>query len=408
MMPEDWSPEAIRSKIQQTLAEDPQDENRRLQQARREREKAARVANAHDRRISTLRQDLMTDVPANVIEARLTERGEAAGTTLAAQWTRKQIEERYRYAKEMLGEEVPDSGLRSVWQKHVDGLHLPLREKVRYEAESVGQQLDDEALNDAEARRKIASLGDGIRGLSYTQIDRYIEIAKQNGHWPLPELHTGPGSRPMPRGYGESDFIKACNSPLRSASATGQDLHALDASADVAAKRPQYTLFPKVRPIHQIAAEAGVARRQPTMADVAARPTEMDARDAINVPTSGRTTGFRARIKALLRPLLDHLPGLSRSAPAEPRDATVGHRANDRRDGTAVLHLREQARPTSQGADRSDPQDDGIRSATLSARAERSRPRTTSEHVTQDPGSSARTGLINARVREERTASFSL
>ncbi|CUX65467.1 hypothetical protein AGR4C_pa50026 [Agrobacterium tumefaciens str. Kerr 14] len=233
MNEQDWSEAFIAEKIAQmrrAVEMDPLDEQRDLAAQRAKQEKRVRIADALPGKIAALEQSLKRDVPDSFIDERIAARRTAQGEIesnqrrLPAQVDRKRVEERLRFAQEML-EVAFDSELvqrqfafrmpRAEWDRHVSSLNLSFRERVRYEAEAEGRLLDEQALNEEEARRNAYRLGDGLHAATPATIDKYIATAKKSGIWPLPELHTGPGSRPTPPDYLESDFMSACEARSR-------------------------------------------------------------------------------------------------------------------------------------------------------------------------------------------------
>lgn len=231
---EDWSPEGVKRlmrSMDSSLRKDPLEVEREAAARRQEQAKAERIAAALPGRLREQEQFLKRNVPDDLIDGRLARRREAQGITegpesrLPAQVDKDRVEERLRFAKDQLADrsgselvrrDVDTLALRAEWQRHVDGLNLSFRERVRYEAEAEGRQLTGSELSHEEAVRNAHNMwSEGVRGPSYTEIDRHVALAKENGTWPPPELHTGPGSkpRPHPQIYTYEQFKRYCANP---------------------------------------------------------------------------------------------------------------------------------------------------------------------------------------------------
>ena len=203
------------------------------------------------------------------------------------------MEERLRFAKDQLADrfgselvnrDVDTLALRAEWQRHVDGLNLRFRQRVRYEAEAEGRQLTGSELSHEEAARNAHTMwSEGMHGPSYTEIDRYVALAKENGTWPPPELHTGPGSkpRPHPQIYSYERFKQYCANPAHHYNANAGHI----GSSSVVDERVENPVAPiRRRP----------PRRQPqfhmeTLASSGAQPRTMprDVNDHDGIPLYG-------------------------------------------------------------------------------------------------------------------------
>ncbi|MCW0021424.1 hypothetical protein [Rhizobium sp. BT-226] len=234
MSEENWSDEGIdrlMRAMESDLRKDPLEVEREAAARRQEQAKAERIAAALPGRLREQEWFLKRNVPDDLIDDRLARRREAQGIAegpeprLPAQVDRDRVEERLRFAKEQLADrfgselvkrDVDKFALEVEWSRHVDGRDLEFRERVRYEAESKGKQLTGSELSHEEARINAHNMwSEGMRGPSYTEIDRYIALARENGAWPPPELHTGPGSkpRPHPHVYTYERFKQYCAAP---------------------------------------------------------------------------------------------------------------------------------------------------------------------------------------------------
>lgn len=212
MSDQDQAKRDIAAKLSEMLQVDPLEEARKAAAAqaalREEEERAARIEAARAPRLKAFEEGLKRDVSDQEIDARLQRRfGSEGGSRdlLPAQRTKERVEERLRYAGEMMGREAPDANAVSQeWRQHVDGLNLDARERIRYTNEAEGKQLTSDELNDLEARAYAHSgESDGVHGPSERNIEELIATAKSLNNWPPPELHTGPGSR---RGREEPSF----------------------------------------------------------------------------------------------------------------------------------------------------------------------------------------------------------
>lgn len=155
---------------------------------------------------------------------------------MPAQLDRARVEEKARIAHRAIrfddGKDAlmnPESAaVSSAWARHVESLNLNLRNRIRYDAESRGQQLSEAELNDREAREQANKLYNwpGVDVRSHearvaassgypreVTLRHAIEAAQRNGHWPLPELHTGEGS--VRKSLSFSKFEERCNAPPR-------------------------------------------------------------------------------------------------------------------------------------------------------------------------------------------------
>lgn len=277
MSEENWSSAGI-DRLMRTmegnLRKDPLDAEQEAAARRREQAKADRIAAALPGRLRENEEFLKRNVPDDIINERLARRRVARGMAegrepgLPAQVDRERVEERLRFAREQLADrfgselvkrDVDPLTLRAEWRRHVDGLALSFRERVRYEAEAEGRQLTGSELSHEEATRNAYSFwSEGVHGPSPVEIDRHIALAKENGVWPPPELHTGPGAkpRPHPQIYSYERFQQYCASPTRNLNADGREagnLSAVNSPAEKpvapirklqSARQPQFRMEP--------------------------------------------------------------------------------------------------------------------------------------------------------------------
>jgi hypothetical protein len=225
MSGEQLSLDDIRRTMRDNLNKGPLDIQREQYERRLAQEEADRIAANIPNQLWGQQEFLRRNIPDALIDQRIDSRRKAEGipentqTELPAQRAKARVNERTELTKELLTETFgPDAMKRyyinvpgADWHSHVADLNLNVRDRVDYEAKSTGYEFSTKELNEAEAIENIRLINrDGSHGPSDEEIKRHIATARQNGNWPPPELHSGPGSTPRPPNYSYTHFKEAC------------------------------------------------------------------------------------------------------------------------------------------------------------------------------------------------------
>jgi hypothetical protein len=309
-----WSLEGIKDAMKRDLNKDPLDIAREKQERRLAQEKADRITDNIPYQLREKREFLWENIPEASIDKRIDDRRKAEGIAenmqpeLDAAQARARVNARSEMTEEILKEVF---GQRTMdrhygytpegdWKRHVDSLKLNLRDRVNYEAESKGTRLTPEKLDEEEALQNIRNIStDGIRGPSDDEIKRLIEMAKKNGHWPLPKLHPGPNAY--------SDFQKFC---ARTAGHDNSNGHTGNSPAN---KLPA---TPEAPPPHRGRLRKLQARQEPALADIKQReqPRVNDHEEG-RLPQLERQR-FRDLFKALLKNVSQKIMGREEQKPS--------------------------------------------------------------------------------------------
>lgn len=203
---------------------------------REAQEEVDRLVDAFPHRFHEMKEDLKKNAPIEE-HAERSQAGDAQRPSLLpAQREKQELEARFHYAREELAkrkdsmrEVVGDRAVErqfkqltaeNEWKNHLDTIEGQngFRERTRYESEAKGVVLSPESISDIEATRNARRMWhEGMRGPSHAEITEHISTAKENGNWPLPSLHTGPGSKPQLNEnlYSYDDFIRDCETQGR-------------------------------------------------------------------------------------------------------------------------------------------------------------------------------------------------